>query len=487
MEIPPPCYLHSDDDEQKLLEPYRAGQTFRVNEITSLEFIDLQIKRNSFQHNPSINIYFAGTDHKPFGPSLAHSIFMMYPYDTAFGSKRVRFKMSPLTLDPVGYYCIVVNCTPALLAVEMKWLYDKADAQYPAGMRVLSLDNGATWTVYHDDDHLFCVGSSPPVQTAPPEPPISNIAIISFRYVCTATGYKVFTSTSSPCHGWLYWTPNQPEKHLHPLYRRGAQFSNKVQFCFTAWYKVEQEEEGDTIYHTFIMEPWEICETRWFTFRYQVAGEWSPSVGPIIQKHRKQPQELVIYASNTNRTIYYTHLFWPPCHDSPTGTVAVSHLAPSFSCSVTTIYTTQNGIARNYLDFNIPELPPHSQICNAYLDLFVWNKDCGSSVAHPDIFITPGQQNLPPIPTDFGAQLPYDYAWGSKDIRDFTVDAYNRIYFDPLPLGYISPGVLNKFCLRQGLDLDNKAPALGSNHIRLYSQQKGLPYKPRLVILYEIL
>ncbi|GAI52757.1 unnamed protein product, partial [marine sediment metagenome] len=49
------------------------------------------------------------------------------------------------------------------------------------------------------------------------------------------------------------------------------------------------EEAGDTLTHTFIKEPWPVCETRWFTFKGDVDTLWTASAGPIFKKHRVAP------------------------------------------------------------------------------------------------------------------------------------------------------------------------------------------------------
>ena len=87
----------------------------------------------------------------------------------------------------------------------------------------------------------------------------------------------------------MSWTKDPFWVHKTSLLRRGLPTMQAARYCFVNWHQNEQEEEGDTLVHTFIKEPWLHCETRWFTFRAKVDLEWLPSVGPIFEKHRVAP------------------------------------------------------------------------------------------------------------------------------------------------------------------------------------------------------
>ena len=124
--------------------------------------------------------------------------------------------------------------------------------------------------------------------TEPPPPPVPPYkwSIESIEQIRTDTGYKIIVTTDVPCHLYMRWTTVKPQEHIIPVERRGLYLHSDKYFCFVAWHENEQEEEGDTITHTFIKEPWPICETRYFYFSGTVSGQPSKSTSPIFTKHR---------------------------------------------------------------------------------------------------------------------------------------------------------------------------------------------------------
>lgn len=100
-------------------------------------------------------------------------------------------------------------------------------------------------------------------------------------------GFILVAYTDVPCHLFCRMTRKPPLKHALPSYRRGIFMQGDIRFCFTVYEDNEQEEEGDTMIHTFIKPAWPICETRWFYFIGSIAGEWSVSESPIFKFHFK--------------------------------------------------------------------------------------------------------------------------------------------------------------------------------------------------------
>ncbi|MBA7592467.1 hypothetical protein ES708_34650 [subsurface metagenome] len=94
---------------------------------------------------------------------------------------------------------------------------------------------------------------------------------------------------------------SQGVSHRTARNQRGLTLPWGVHYCFVAYLSAEQQEPGDTLTHTFDIIPWYYCQTKWFTFRGTVAGELSPSVGPIFKKHRA-------YLSMTISPSYYSPL-----------------------------------------------------------------------------------------------------------------------------------------------------------------------------------
>ena len=230
--------------------------------------------------------------------------------------------MKPVLLTPDNYYFMRVTAFPGLLEIAHHWQYDKDDATYPYGIRLSTDDGGGTWTKHFDDDHLFAAFGTPPAPTPPPDPPIANWCILLVTQTKTATGYKITCWTNVPCHLYMFWTPTEPQKHMRTRIVRGVSVLDTPAYCFVTWHENEQEEAGDTIYHTFIKEPWPVCETRWYTFRALVNNEWSPSSGPIFKKHRSAPTEPVLIIEHDPpwygdyglfSDFWYGNTFCPPC------------------------------------------------------------------------------------------------------------------------------------------------------------------------------
>lgn len=279
-------YLIGGDTLQIVDNPIWQGQTFRVIENHILQFIDLEMRGAMIINEPVIQVFYAGATHEPWGDYLSRNRYIVEKKSGSLTTGRVRFSMQPVLLYTDLYYVIVVSNFPPLGGSSAWWQYDKNDATYPRGIRISSPDSGNTWTTHFNDDFMFAEFGIPPVPPPPPDPPIDNIAILDIVQNVTPDGYEIIVTTNVPCHLYMMWTLTEPEKHTRPLLRRGVFWKDAVRFCFVAWHRNEQEEAGDTIYHTFIKEPWAICETRWFTFKAKVDGVWSPSIGPILKKHR---------------------------------------------------------------------------------------------------------------------------------------------------------------------------------------------------------
>ncbi len=118
---------------------------------------------------------------------------------------------------------------------------------------------------------------------------ILNWASLGLEYQDIADGYKIIFTTDNACHLYMRWTLIEPQMHRIPRYRRGIWLFDDKRFCFVAYHENEQEEEGDTLVHTFIKTEWPVCQTRYFYFVGTKNGEQSPSTSPIFTKHRYEP------------------------------------------------------------------------------------------------------------------------------------------------------------------------------------------------------
>ena len=112
----------------------------------------------------------------------------------------------------------------------------------------------------------------------------------------TLDGFTITLTTNTPCHLWLYWTDHKTWAHQKSMTDRGLVVMDAGYWCFVAWHKIEQDEPGDTTTHTFTWPSWVKCQTRYFRFHGEIAGEDSPSDSPILHKHKTEevPEMYVI-------------------------------------------------------------------------------------------------------------------------------------------------------------------------------------------------
>lgn len=289
-------YTVGGDTLSELKDPNYIGQTFRPVETHTLEYIDLQVRVTNAKTNIPIRVYHAGIDHKPAGPILSAGSIPAPSADLIGKTTRLRAKMSPYSLVKRQYYALVAWSRPFPSFMPHYLLYDKDDATYPRGMRISSPDHGATWTAHFNDDLIFTEFGNPPLPTPEPPPPIENFATMNVNYPHFATATKIMLATSVPCHLSCYYTDKKPLKHHTSRIVRGLPVPWATYFCFVAWTAVEQNEPGDTLYHTFDITPWQYCQTKWLTFRGTVDEVISPSVGPIFEHHHSG-QDLILNPS----------------------------------------------------------------------------------------------------------------------------------------------------------------------------------------------
>ncbi|MBA7707309.1 hypothetical protein ES703_116179 [subsurface metagenome] len=284
------CYTIGGDSYAYIIGSARSAETFIPLSTFIVHWVDLTIQLTHLQSGIVIHLYETDEFHHPTGPFISRSVGMDYPSPWAWLIKRTRFPMTKQTLEKGKEYVFTAATFPPAPYPGHYCQYDYGDATYPRGMRLSTLDGGDTWTDHPNDNLIFAVFGSPPSPPPPPNPPIDKFAILDVEQEITKTGIKFLVTTNVPCFLKMYWTNIEPEKHFRAMLRRGMFWKNAIRYCFVDWHENDQEELSEGLYHTFIKEPWAHCETRWFTFRAKVNGEWSPSVGPIFKKHRIKPK-----------------------------------------------------------------------------------------------------------------------------------------------------------------------------------------------------
>lgn len=288
----------------------------------------------------------------------------------------------------------------------------------------------------------------------------SHFAILSIEYATTATGIKIITTTNTPCHAFCYRTAEEPQKHLIPILSRGVELHTQLQYCFVAWHENEQEEAGDTTEHTFIIEPWPVCETRWLTFRAKIAGLWAASVSPIFKRHRTQPTEptMVTFHANHNTGYYYKlGTTWAIAWAAATGSV----VQPPCTLEVTARepYKGLWTISRAGLFFNTSTLPPDCSIMSANLKVAFYR-----DVYYPNpgefCFTTAIGMSDTGAPSDYGVlRSNVDQICSSITIPSLVFHTYYTLSLNPTGIAQISKTGLTKYGIRAKRDINNLEPS----------------------------
>lgn len=111
---------------------------------------------------------------------------------------------------------------------------------------------------------------------------------VSYReitYVPSDTGVRIIITTDIACHAYLRVTATQPNLHKKVSLIRGLPLKEDIRFCFVVYDDYEQFEGGDTITHTFYLDSWPTCTTKWFYPFASIAGVFTVSTGPFFEYH----------------------------------------------------------------------------------------------------------------------------------------------------------------------------------------------------------
>ena len=204
-------------------------------------------------------------------------------------------------------------------------------------------------------------------------PQLLHFVVKNVTYAATTTGYLVTCYTNYACHLWLRWTNVPTQKHVNPIVVRGAPVGTFIDQCFVVYNDIEQNEPGDTFTHTFTVEPWPPCQTRWFYFWGTVGGVLSPSASAIFTQ--RQIGRTIIYSDPGGGLTTVDGFAWrlgasQTWHDLRTSPGTFSDTNSS-AFNVTILCSASpnlyNRIYRVIMTFNLASLPPGIQIQSAAL------------------------------------------------------------------------------------------------------------------------
>lgn len=109
--------------------------------------------------------------------------------------------------------------------------------------------------------------------------------LLTINHVLWFGGFTVITTSNRPCHMYLRYSKFYPHIHRKPVFRRGVAFGWDVRICFVSYQHIEQNEEGDTLTHTFTWPGWENCFTSYFYFYASVNNYDGVSDSPYFWMH----------------------------------------------------------------------------------------------------------------------------------------------------------------------------------------------------------
>jgi hypothetical protein len=295
---------------------------------------------------------------------------------------------------------------------------------YLPGKAFRSTDSGSTWAQIPDTNSLFQIWG---YQEPPPPPPpdaIGNWLLTSITYLQTIDGIIIITTTDIPCHLFKRETTTIPQKHVNPIVTRGAVIGTYIDQCFVAYTDVEQQEQGDTLTHTFIQEPWPVCETRWFYFWGTKLLTIMPSASPIFEYHRTLTPTTIIrcYPTTPQHTWWLNGQTWEAVHDPWNG----DHFTNPPSTQEYEGHFPYYGIFRSATYFNLTSLPPDAVILGARMTVQVrpvkWGN--GGTTWYPDYHLTLHFPNYtwPPTTSDYGR---------IRDLALVLLSVYFPNYTDP--------------------------------------------------------
>lgn len=305
---------------------------------------------------------------------------------------------------------------------------------------------------------------------------MNNFAILNLKYDYLTDGIAITTTTNIACHLTLYWTDIPPRRHPTARVFRGFETPWGAYFCFVGWRAVEQIEAGDTLTHTFLLHPWEICETRWFIFRGTVNDITSPSVGPIFTYHCDHYLTTATFIARTSDGDIRTPTHIPNYLTAHDGFAAhVVDTATSFAVG----QQHASGwylIYRAGLFFDTSSIPEAYDIISATLS-FRTKTAYGSGY---DFVVVNGDDLSEPLqPAHYHDLLDDIVSLGSRSL--LGSNTVHHINLNTLGLAQINKSGLTKLAIRTNEDIDTSPPHLWRHS---YINSAETTRKPYLTITY---
>lgn len=361
---------------------------------------------------------------------------------------------------PAGNYALLAYVPDAAWTASQHISAQATPRLYTDGKAFRSTDSGTTWSEIPNTNLLFQIWGYQEPPAPPPPSEIGNWYQTNLTYFLTLTGYRIVTTTNRPVHQFLRWTITPPQKHVKPVIVRGAVAGTYIDQCFVVYYDIEQAEPGDTFFHTFIVEPWPHCQTRYFYFWATKLAELMPSASPIYEKHRYSPAVPItvnIYSDPTRglTTVdgsayrYGSNLTWPNIHDGAGNLREYSDPSHYVWLSAGNIANRWAQLVRHKATFSLASIPLGSTILAVSFFFWVVGKNAG--------FVTPPSYALyTPTTPPWNDVINADYQGiGTTPISTILTyaniinGAFNHVDILPASLPLFVPGQLAKIAMRE--------------------------------------
>lgn len=272
-------YNTGDNADWLLYTPRQLAQTYTPLLTFTLQYIKLKLRRVGNPTNLVVQIQSTTEDGKPSGEVLSESIVAAADVPTEATWLAIYL---PEVLQTVEVQYAIVILTPGGNSSNCYRLrYDNTYATYPRGKFGYSANGGTTWTMYANYDGMFETWGIPPPPPIP-ETTTNKWQVLTYSPEITCTGYILHLTTDVVCHLYGRLSENPPQIHTRSVIVRGLAVRDDLRFCFTVYHDIEQDEEGDTLTHTFTLEPWPDCTTKYFYFFATIEEAYSSSTSPTF-------------------------------------------------------------------------------------------------------------------------------------------------------------------------------------------------------------
>lgn len=235
-------------------------------------------------------------------------------------------------------------------------------------------------------------------------PAALRFIVIDFTYTCGDHQCTFWCKTDVACHLYAHVTEQRPIIRRIPYQKRGAQFVLSSVTCFVEIDAIEQEEEGDTLEHTFII-PFPVNDhTYYWYLTGTISGEPCLSISQIFWHSCPAIIEPTVRCCATEAPYWYAS--WYNCYDHSS---AFRPLATYKCTSVTVKYKRTSSKpqchkGRLWIFYTNADGKPTTILTGPY------------SFTLDDLAVGESKEvNVPINPTILNAGNDYAVVWGTRD------------------------------------------------------------------------